>query len=136
MEGWIVIASIAALVCAGINWLAPGAVLDGIGFAIAAGVLSAVNAGRLRHPVWSGLLALMTVAGAVSMWSSLPISASYFDLYGPFRPALDTVWEHRIVLFATTVALPLPTPQGGGFLGRSPRTRQGGNLAVTAFHAR
>ena len=78
MKAWIVFVAIGAPVCAGLNWLVPGTVLDGFAFAIPAGILSAVHAGRLRHPVWSGLLALMTVAGVVSISKALPIAASIY----------------------------------------------------------
>jgi hypothetical protein len=105
MKAWIVFVAIGAPVCAGLNWLVPGTVLDGFAFAIPAGILSAVHAGRLRHPVWSGLLALMTVAGAVSIAKGLPIAASIY--YGLFRPSLDTAREYLLLVLFPVVALPL-----------------------------
>jgi hypothetical protein len=105
LKAWIVFVAIGALVCAGLNWLVPGTVLDGFAFAIPAGILSAVHAGRLRHPVWSGLLALMTVAGVVSISKALPIAASIY--YGLFRPSLDTAREYLLLVLVPVVALPL-----------------------------
>ncbi len=112
MKSAVLIVSIGALLCAGIAWLTTGdlsaiCVLLAVVLAITAGIMSAVNAGRIEHPLWSGALAAMTLLGVVSVCDALNIKASYFDLYGPYGPSPDTQREIQLLWAAPVVVLPL-----------------------------
>jgi hypothetical protein len=121
MKGWTVAISIGALVCVGIVGLVVVAcltsgtcsqtgsgpflflLLGGV-FAFIAGVLSAVNAGHLRHPVWSGLLALMTLLGVVSHCGGWLNGLGYADAY---PPPPDAVRLTTALILTPLVVLPL-----------------------------
>ena len=121
MKRAILIASSAALVCAGVSaWLgntghgfdlALGALvillyLAGWALALSAGILSVVNAARLRYPGWAGLFAVVTL---VAVGGSCTGLATLFGL-GPLANHSGNLTTNYVNQMMALVYIPLAAP--------------------------
>jgi hypothetical protein len=110
MKAWILIVSIGALVSTGGAFLASPEstpeyfLLLGLLLTSTAGALSAINAGRLEHPIWRALWILATALGIVSVCSGFLVEQAYFSL-----ATLNDAGKPSAVLLVASILMVTPT---------------------------